>query len=161
WPTFGGKRGNTAVYDSSSVDIKDRPLNLYVANAVEVFHCPRDKGDTLGNVNSAWDAYGNSYLMQTGEDSFRIKYILSLKNGSYGPPVKTTSFQRTDNKLVAGDWVLHGNRPIADRRTQWHSRNARSLNIFFLDGHTEYFTFPKTYGVADAYIPANPTNAWY
>src|SRR6185369_4609954 len=97
-----------------------RPLNVYVGYALEVFRCPRDKGDAMREVSTPlWEAYGNSYIMQTGEDSFHIKYVLALRNATYGPPVKVSEIVRTDNKIVVGDWPLHANRPIQDKRTQW------------------------------------------
>ncbi len=161
WPTFGGQRGSTSVYQANAVGETNRPLNRYVGGSTRVFCCPRDKGDTLGNVDSAWACYGNSYLMQVGVDSFRIRYILSMKNGTYGRPVKTSAFVRADNKIVVGDWPMHGNRPLSEKRTQWHSKATRSFNIAFLDGHEEFFTFPKSYGTADEYIPPDPHYLWY
>src|ERR1041385_7798163 len=57
WPTFGGKLGNSPIYGANAVGPDERPLNPYAGKALEVFHCPRDKGDSLNNVNeSTWDA---------------------------------------------------------------------------------------------------------
>ena len=40
----------------------NRPLNVY--SSVNVFSCPRDKGDALNGVStSLWTAYGNSYVI--------------------------------------------------------------------------------------------------
>ncbi|MGC3957854.1 MAG: prepilin-type N-terminal cleavage/methylation domain-containing protein [Verrucomicrobiota bacterium] len=162
WPTFGGQRGNDAGYNSNNVWPTNRPLNVYTHN-VEVFHCPRDKGDALNGVNTTvWEAYGNSYLTQFGVDSFRIKHVTAARNGSYGTPVKSSSFTRTDNKIIAGDWPLHANRPAADRRTQWHNRTARRiLNVLFADGHVVYFAFPATYSQADEFITPDPNYLWW
>jgi hypothetical protein len=102
--------------------------------------------------------------MQLAESSFRIQYILALQNGTYGPPVKTTTITRarTDNKIIAGDWPLHANRPLEDKRTQWHNHGEkRAFNVTFADQHAEYFTFPPSYGMADAYIPPDPNYLWW
>lgn len=162
WPTFGGQRGKDLGYNAINVWPTNRPLNVYAPN-VEVFHCPRDKGDAYNGVNtSVWEAYGNSYLAQHGEDSFRIKYVTAKRNGSHGRPVKTSAFTRTDNKIIAGDWPLHANRFATDRRTQWHNRgDKRVLNISFADGHAIYFTFPTTYSLADQYATPDPNYFWW
>lgn len=162
WPSYGGQLGKSSAYNSNVYGPTNRPLNAY-AGRPEVFACPRDKGDDLNGIDEPlWEAYGNSYLAQFGADSFRIKYILSNRDGSYGPPVRASSIVRTDNKIIAGDWPLHGNRSLADKRTQWHNRaNKRAYNIVFADGHAVYFTFPATYGTADTYLNPDPNYLWW
>jgi prepilin-type N-terminal cleavage/methylation domain-containing protein len=54
WPAFGGQRGNTGLYASSYYAPTNRPLNEYVSYGLEVFHCPRDKGDALNNVSTVF-----------------------------------------------------------------------------------------------------------
>jgi prepilin-type N-terminal cleavage/methylation domain-containing protein len=163
WPAFGGRRGTSIVYSSDLYDPTNRPLNPYVGFALDVFRCPRDKGDALNSVQSPlWEAYGNSYFMQCGEDSYRIKYVTALRSGAYGPPVKLSSLIRTDNKIMVGDWPLHANRPLTDKRSQWHNgADRRSYCIAFADSHAEFFSFPKTYSLADAYEKGNPSYLWW
>src|SRR3569833_259622 len=76
WPESGGQLGTSSAYSSNLCGPTNRPLNFY-APSVNVFCCPRDKGDSLNNINdSCWISYGNSYIMQLAENSFRIQYIL-------------------------------------------------------------------------------------
>jgi prepilin-type N-terminal cleavage/methylation domain-containing protein len=162
WPEFGGQLGASNSYSANLCGPTNRPLNVY-APSVNVFSCPRDKGDTLtGTSAPLWIAYGNSYIMQLAESSFRIQYILAYQNGSYGPPVRTSLIKRTDNKIIVGDWPLHANRPLSDKRTQWHNHGEkRAFNVTFADQHSEYFTFPPSYSVADAYTPVDPNFLWW
>jgi prepilin-type N-terminal cleavage/methylation domain-containing protein len=163
WPAFGGQRGNSGVYASDQYAPTNRPLNDYVGHRLDVFHCPRDKGDALNGVSiPLWDAYGNSYIMQLGADSFRTKYVLAMRNGTYGPPVRVSSITRTENKILVSEWPFHANRPLTDRRTQWHNRGAkRAFNISFGDSHAEYYTFPRTYGPGEEFVAPNPNYLWW
>ncbi|MCO5053063.1 MAG: prepilin-type N-terminal cleavage/methylation domain-containing protein [Verrucomicrobiae bacterium] len=163
WPTYGGQRGNDPKYIASSVWPTNRPLNVYAQN-LQVFHCPRDKGDALNNMSDpVWVAYGNSYLVPFALDSFRMKYVTAAKSLiNISPPVKSSRFTRTDNKVIVGDWPIHGNRPTSDRRTQWHTRTRkRILNLSFADGHAVYFTFPENYSPADENIVPDPNYLWW
>lgn len=163
WPEFGGQLGASNTYSANLCGPTNRPLDAYASPAV--FSCPRDKGDTLsGTYGPLWIAYGNSYIMQVAESSFRIQYILALQNGTYGPPVKTATITRwrTDNKIIAGDWPLHANRPLTDKRSQWHNHGEkRAFNVTFADQHAEYFTFPASYGLGDTYITPDPNYLWW
>jgi len=161
WPIFGGQLGTSPIYSSNLYGPTNRPLDAFASP--NVFYCPRDKGDALNGVNEPlWTAYGNSYLMQMGTDSFRIKYILANKDGSQGRPVKTTAIIRTVNKILAGDWPLHANRPLTDKRTQWHNHGEkRAFNMAFGDQHAEYFTFPASYTAADEFSATDPTYLWW
>lgn len=162
WPDFGGQLGSSSIYSANTCWPTNRPLDAYASP--NVFCCPRDKGDALNGVSgSLWDAYGDSYLMQVGESSFGFQYILAFQDGSYGPPVRTSLInKRTDNKVIAGDWPLHANRPLSDKRTQWHNHGEkRAFNITFADQHAEYYTFPPSYGPADAYRQVDPNYLWW
>jgi prepilin-type N-terminal cleavage/methylation domain-containing protein len=161
WPIFGGQLGASNIYGANLYGPSNRPLNVYAS--VNVFSCPRDKGDALNNVSGPlWIAQGNSYIMQLAADSFHIKYILANQDGTQGRPVKTSEIRRTDNKILAGDWPLHANRPLSDKRTQWHNHGEkRAFNIVFADQHAEYFTFPSTYTAADESATGDPTYLWW
>jgi prepilin-type N-terminal cleavage/methylation domain-containing protein len=161
WTESGGQLGTSGAYSSNLCGPANRPLNIY-APSVNVFSCPRDKGDSLNNISSCWVSYGNSYIMQLAENSFRIQYILAYQNGTYGLPIKTSKITRTDNKILVGDWPLHANRLLTDKRTQWHNRGRkRAFNVTFADQHSEYFTFPPTYGLADQLVTPDPTYLWW
>jgi hypothetical protein len=76
--------------------------------------------------------------------------------------VKTSAIKRTDNKIIAGDWPLHANRPLSDKRAQWHNHGEkRAFNVTFADQHAEYFTFPPSYGMADQFLPGDPGYLWW
>ena len=164
WPDFGGQLGTSAMYNSNVYGPTNRPLNVYAA-ALEIFHCPKDAGDSLFNINIPdWEAYGNSYLTQFGQDSFRFAHVTGSRNPNflYGPPARVSQFSRTDNKVVVGDWPIHGNRNWNDKRTQWHSHGSvRAFNLGFVDGHGVFFKFPADYGNADAYVAPDPGYLWW
>lgn len=159
WPTFGGDQGKSFP-GNPDWSPTNRPLNFYAS--IPVFRCPRDKGDSHAGLNSVWDAFGNSYIVQYAVNSFRIKYVTTKIAPGHGPPVKIGDIGRTDNKILAGDWPLHANRLITDRRTHWHTYGEkRAFNIVFADGHGEFFTFPKTYVWAEEFIPADQNYLWW
>jgi len=159
WPTFGGVHGKNFAADPNWHPT-NRPLNFYSAPAV--YQCPRDKGDSHAGLNNVWEAFGNSYIVQYAVDSFRIKYITTRLAPGHGPPVKIGAIGRTENKILAGDWPLHANRLITDKRTHWHTRGEkRAFNIVFADGHAQFFTFPKTYVWAEEFVPASPSYLWW
>ena len=162
WPSFGGRLGNTSFYNSNLYGPTNRPLNVY-ARALEVFHCPRDGGDSMaGTTSPLWEAYGNSYFVQFGMDSYRINHVTGLGAGPYALPIRAASLTRTDNKILVGDWPLHANRLLSDKRSWWHNGGVRrSYNIVFADGHAFFFTFPKTYGDPDQWLPGSPDYLWW
>lgn len=158
WPSFGGQLGTSPVYNSNQYSPTNRPLDAY-ATALEVFHCPRDAGDSWQGISiPLWQAYGNSYFLQFGSDTYRIKYIGAARGIPSSLPVKVNEiFPRTDNKILVGDWPLHPNRILSDKRSQWHNHGVkRSYNIVFADAHAFYFTFPPGFDIPDAYVPADP-----
>src|SRR5436190_11925087 len=66
WACMGGTTGAMSLH-GGFISKTNRPLNRYVP-AVEAFHCPGDKGDSLyvaefkaAKVKPTWDAWGNSY----------------------------------------------------------------------------------------------------
>jgi prepilin-type N-terminal cleavage/methylation domain-containing protein/prepilin-type processing-associated H-X9-DG protein len=162
WPLYGGQLGTSSAYSANLYSFKDRPLNV-LAPSVNVFACPRDKGDSFTDTSEPlWTAYGNSYVMQTGQDSYRIKYLLSFINKSYGPPVRPSAITRTDNKIISGEWPMHPNRVLTDKRSQWHNHGEkRAFNVVFADGHAVYYLFPPEWGMADQWAPGDPSYTWW
>src|SRR5688572_20919334 len=81
WASLGGRiKGNAGPWPwrfapISSVPETNRPLNLYL-EAVEVFHCPADKGDSYWpQAKTCWEGWGNSYLPAWGVDWYRVRHV--------------------------------------------------------------------------------------
>jgi prepilin-type N-terminal cleavage/methylation domain-containing protein/prepilin-type processing-associated H-X9-DG protein len=153
WAAGGGQAGtyklDAGVADSFGVSVAatNRPLNRYL-NAVEVFHCPADKGDSLYGAKNCFIEYGNSYLVQFQHDSFRVRHVAGderFPRGSYEfTPIRGTEVGRKpSNKIIQGDWHWHRNRDVMDRRSIWHNfKGQPRFNMLFGDGHIEFFRFP-------------------
>jgi len=153
WAAGGGKVGtyklDAAVADSFGVKVAEtnRPLNRYV-NAVEVFHCPADKGDSLYGAKNCFEEYGTSYLVQFQHDSFRVRHVAGdarFARGSYEwTPIQGSEVgRRPSNKIIQGDWHWHRNRDIQDPRSVWHNwKGQQRFNMLFGDSHVEFFKFP-------------------
>ena len=131
-----------------NLDQTNRPLNEYV-RAVEVFHCPADKGDFLYNAKDCFQEFGNSYLVQFQQDSFRVKHVAGdarLPRGMYeATPIKTSEVGiRPTSKIIQGDWPWHANRGVVDPKSIWHNFKGQSrFNMLFGDGHVAFYRFPK------------------
>ena len=75
WATHGGTLGKSYA-EGGTTPAKERPLNPYTANTLEIFHCPSDRGDVnTPEFKTCWEAYGDSYHTQWGGNSFRIKHV--------------------------------------------------------------------------------------
>jgi prepilin-type processing-associated H-X9-DG protein len=171
WGAGGGKKGNyrldAGVAESFGVSVEatNRPLNVY-AGAVEVFHCPADKGDYLYGAKDCFNEYGNSYLVQFQHDSFRVKHVAGderLPRGSYeAMPIKANEVSRRPAyKIIQGDWHWHANRGTVDPKSVWHNYKGQSrFNMVFGDGHVEFFRFPKE--TPDwIWTPPDPNFNWW
>ena len=154
WGAGGGTVGtyklDAGVADSFGVKVAEtkRPLNKYV-KAIEVFHCPADKGDEEYRAANCFKEYGTSYLPQFQHDSFRVRHVVGdahLPAGTYeATPIKGAEVARKPaSKIVQGDWCWHRNRDVNDRRSIWHNYKGQArFNMLFGDGHVEFFLFPK------------------
>jgi prepilin-type N-terminal cleavage/methylation domain-containing protein len=168
WATFGGKTGtSTADYAPSYgalINQTNRPLYNYTARNVEVFWCPADKGDSLNpRVKSAYEGWGNSYLVQWRGESFGIGKVTGDKDVDWnylegaerpGRPARLTDFDKSPvNKLIIADWPWHSNRDLNDKRSWWHNvRGKRLENVLFADGHVQFTRIPTNL------VSSNPTN---
>jgi hypothetical protein len=155
WGAVGGKfwtnanvSGNAAGYGGRVAET-NRPLNKYIG-AVEVFHCPADRGDALNpQVKTCWLGWGNSYLVEWVGDNFRVQHVTADiragRNTPEGTPIKTSEVAKSPaNKLIQADWPWHANRSISDKRSEWHNvKGKRYEVVLFGDGHVENFRFPK------------------
>jgi len=153
WAAGGGKKGtytlDAGVAESFGVSVErtNRPLNVYLG-AVEVFHCPADKGDFLYGAKNCFNDFGNSYLVQFQHDSFRVKHVAGderFPRGSYeATPIKSGEVgRRPASKIIQGDWPWHANRGVVDPKSIWHNYRGQSrFTMLFGDGHVVYFRFP-------------------
>lgn len=149
WAAAGGQRGNytgnPSAIESFGVNIPEsaRPLNQYARN-VQLFRCPADKGDDMYNAKSCFEGYGNSYMVQFREDSYRVKRVAAdprrPANTDAGRPMRASEIAESPaNKIIQGDWHWHPNRDVV-----WHNvKGKRQHNILFGDGHVEYFRLPE------------------
>jgi len=152
WGTMGGKTGVMTLH-GGPVPKERRPLNKYVP-AVETWHCPADKGDSLWKsqfprgITSCYDGWGNSYLTVWAVETLRIKHVtgdsLATKGTPQATPMKTGEIARSpSNKLIQGDWPWWADRNKNDPWSQWHNwKGQYRFNVMFGDGHTEFFRFP-------------------
>lgn len=171
WGAGGGKKGtyklDAGVGESFGVNVEqtNRPLNVYIGT-VEVFHCPSDKGDYSYGAKNCFTEYGNSYLVQFGHDSFRVRHVAGderLPRGSYeATPIKASEVaRRPASKIIQGDWPWHANRGVVDPKSIWHNYKGQSrFNMIFGDGHVEFYHFPKE--MADwIWTPVDPNFKWW
>jgi prepilin-type N-terminal cleavage/methylation domain-containing protein/prepilin-type processing-associated H-X9-DG protein len=154
WAAGGGKPGNYKLMDfvaqsfGVTVPVTNRPLNQYVHNAVESFHCPADKGDVLYGCENCFEGYGNSYLPQFAMDSFRVRQVLGdsrLEGDPSSRPIKGSEVgKRASTKIIQGDWHWHANRDVMAVQSAWHNfRGQPRSNMLFGDGHVIAYQFPK------------------
>ncbi len=175
WATSGGKQGSAASgIDPSfgaTVPQTNRPLNKYLPT-VEVFHCPADKGDALNPAaKTAFDGWGNSYLVEWAVDVFRVKHITGDSKAPRGSkeatPIKTSEVAaRPVNKIIQGDWLWHGNRQapasLGMQQNVWHNYRGKTIfNMLFADGHLENFLFPPEYVNWLSAPPPDPAYRWW
>jgi prepilin-type N-terminal cleavage/methylation domain-containing protein len=98
WATVGGTVGGSGA-EAGTTPARDRPLNPYTANQLQIFRCPSDHGDVnTPGFKTAWEAYGNSYHVQWAANSFRIKHVTgdSLAMGTpFGRPMRGSEVSRS------------------------------------------------------------------
>lgn len=130
-----------------------RPLNAYVGKSSDAFHCPSDKGDvTVPAAPSCWDGWGNSYLVQWGQDYYRVRYVCG--SGPLGkwmaktPPLKVTEVtKRATTKLLLAEWNWHANRTTLAAQSIWHNfKGQRKVGTLWGDSHVEFYEFPDLTG---------------
>jgi prepilin-type N-terminal cleavage/methylation domain-containing protein/prepilin-type processing-associated H-X9-DG protein len=147
WHAVGGTNGTYTVFVAAT----NRPLNKYT-HAYEIFRCPNDKGDQLEtskSIKSCYLNYGNSYLPQWHDDSFRVRHVLGASGapkGSYeNLPIKASELALgPTHKIIQGDWPWHANRGNVAAKSIWHNYKGKSrFNMFFGDGHVEFYQFPQ------------------
>jgi len=172
WVSYGGQTstlkagdpGFTAVASNGGdVDQTNRPLNRYVANALNAFHCPADHGDAqYADVKSCWDAYGVSYYMAFWFDNIGVRHVGGAANwpwpqsGNEGPIKSSEIAKAPSTKLILGDFPWYA-RNINAVASAWHNDKGRPLfPTLWGDGHESNFLFPPTPSTT-----ADPTNAYW
>jgi len=124
WGELGGTTGTMTLHDAFKLTADKRPLNKYVP-ALQTFHCPSDKGDSLWKAQfpkgtrSCYDAWGNSYLTVWAVETLRIKHVtansMEAKGTPRATPIKTSEIARSpSNKLIQGDWPWWADRDKKD-----------------------------------------------
>jgi prepilin-type N-terminal cleavage/methylation domain-containing protein len=170
WAALGGQRptnvvttGLAATYGGQEYET-NRPLDD-VSKSVNIFHCPADKGDSLSaGVNSCWDAWGNSYLVEWCYDDFRVAGVTGSK-GKYVPaskPIKTSRVGlRPSTKIILGDWPWQANRNTTSSQDVWHNNSGkRNEAMLFGDGHAEFYKFPDDVSM-NANTPPDPNYVYW
>jgi prepilin-type N-terminal cleavage/methylation domain-containing protein/prepilin-type processing-associated H-X9-DG protein len=156
WADIGGQTpANPYTGYASSTPATNRPLNTYSAN-VEVFKCPTDKGDPLiANINSCYDRYGTSYLVQWAT-AFAVQKVTGASN-----PIKETEVARKPTtKIIIGDWIWHYNRSVNLPEGAWHNnKGQRRLNMLFGDGHVAVSQLDTS--VVNVNDPVNINGLWW
>jgi prepilin-type N-terminal cleavage/methylation domain-containing protein len=164
WACWGGKKGTgqptaAATYGWNVPDTA-RPVNPYSKN-VDLYHCPGDKGDPwymTGNLQSCFDAWGNSYLLpwrQTGLVDAGTGANSSLGYSYYGiealggdaktdgnKAMKVSEIARKPTtKIVLVDWPGAPDRTL-DEVSTWHTDRGKGLfNILYGDNHVQGYLF--------------------
>jgi prepilin-type N-terminal cleavage/methylation domain-containing protein len=177
WPTWVAYGGQTStlkptdpgyvavIPNGGNVDQTNRPLNKYVANSINIFRCPADKGDAdYPTVKSCWDAYGISYYMAFWFDDTNVgvRHVGGASNwpwpqtGNMGPIKSSEIAVAPSTKLILGDFPWYA-RNINNAASAWHNDQGRSIfPTLFGDGHVSNFLFPTNHPT----IPS-PTNAYW
>jgi prepilin-type N-terminal cleavage/methylation domain-containing protein len=148
WASTGGKDGKYDFFVAAT----NRPLNVYISKAYEVFRCPADKGDYWAlaargvNCTNCYLQYGNSYLTEFAFDYYLVKMVCGPIGSSQLRSIKSSEVAiKPSTKIIQGDWIWHANRDVSLPRGQWHNYKGRNrMMMLFGDSHTEYFKFLPT-----------------
>jgi prepilin-type N-terminal cleavage/methylation domain-containing protein len=148
WASTGGKDGTYDVFTAAT----NRPLNVYVGKAYEVFRCPSDKGDFWSlagrgvNCTNCYIQYGNSYLTEYSFDYFKVKTVCGNVNDPNNKSIKGSEVAlRPTTKIIQGDWIWHANRDVTQARHVWHNYKGKNrMMMLFGDSHAEFFKFLST-----------------
>jgi prepilin-type N-terminal cleavage/methylation domain-containing protein len=174
WPTWVAYGGQTSTISPSDpryaqvtanggeVAAATRPLNKYVANNYNVFHCPADAGDAdYTDSAPCWDTYGVSYYMAFWFDSVGVQHVGGASDwpwpqaGNEGP-IKSSEIARSPaNKLILGDFPWYA-RNVNSRASAWHNDQGRPIfPTLFGDGHESNFLFPTNANTQTNISPSN------
>ncbi len=165
WSNWAGPVGSSTTYASDQSGFlhdgvpTERVINDYIEHP-ELTRCPSDMGDPLQNVDSAYEAFGNSYLIQWGGPSFGVATTtgrvvensaadraMNLDSTAFYVGSQSMPAGPLSQKLLFSEWNWHANRSLTDPRTQWHNPggSTRQMNTQFADGHAEFYAFSAYY----------------
>src|SRR5690606_19231818 len=152
---LGGKTGRVGLDDpwlparmfGGGLPARERPLNLDIGNAHELFDCPADKGEPLWwfdtathqATSTAYDLYGSSYFYASGHNRMTgvlapmglakfvgVDFSYQRFQGNMlpnGKSVKLSFYPQATRKVVIGDIPIHRTMPgvvAPNPRAQWH-----------------------------------------
>ena len=133
WYVYGGReKGNTNLGQGGLFNrFVPRPLNPYVSNVIEVFHCPGDDATftAWAPSNSCFEWVGTSYNFNaTGNPNSSTN---SASAGLAGQRVSRV--RNSANTVLFFDAAL--TYPVA-----WHGKQGNVVvgNIAFMDSHVEF-----------------------
>ena len=127
-----------------------RLLNRYAGNDKELWRCPSDTGNPIGEAGnygfarSFYRACGSSYwyIQHSGANSYPSAYDGNWARGGF----KLAAFSRSSEAFLSGDcsamtYAISYYHPNPASQFQWHSRGVPvTANIVFMDGHVGYVT---------------------
>ncbi len=165
WSNWVGPAGSSTAFASNLSGFlhegvaTERVINDYVEHP-EIAGCPSDLGDPLTpGVNSAYESFGNSYLIQWGGPNFGVASVTGRTGAGqsnnqamdldsrkfYDISQNSMPAGPLSQKLLFSEWNWHANRDLADPRTQWHNPggSTRQMNTQFADGHAEFYAFSE------------------
>ncbi len=164
WNDWGGIQGTNPTFGLATV--ASRLMNPYVGDT-KSFRCPSDAGDSVfagapNFIQNCYFAYGSSYSVQWNTDRFQTLHVTGSTVNNTSRDAAFSASPTT--KLIFGDYIWHKDRSVLALPTQWHNFAAdRRINLFFADGHSEFFKFPPLYdtlGTASP-LPPDPANGWW
>lgn len=132
WYVYGGRESNNPNTGQGGLfnKIIPRPLNKYVGNQIEVFHCPADTQPLAwadGRSHFAW--VGNSYNYNATGNPFSNTPggLNAIRFSSVRAPANTVLF--LDASLIKSP-------------NEWHRGGMG--NVCFADGHVVFMAAPST-----------------
>ncbi len=170
WVAYGGqvatvKPGDPAYNQVTANDGMEtnRPLNRYVGNSLNVFHCPADTGDAnYPGSPPCWDVYGVSYYMPFWFDTLGVRHVGGATDwpwpqaGNEGPIKSSEVARAPTTKLMMGDFPWYG-RNVNLSASAWHNDRGKPLfPTLFGDGHVANFLFPPNVQPNALVSQANP-----
>jgi len=134
WYVFGGRSTNNPNLNQGGIfnRFTPRPLNPYVDNKIEIFHCPADnKPWAWCSGYSHFDWVGNSYNYNaTGSPvppNADVGGLNAINFGSVSAPSRTVLFLDADQ---------------VNQIFNWHPGGRG--NVCFADGHVEFISLPAS-----------------
>lgn len=143
WYVYGGQETNNLNLGQKGLfnHVIPRPLNRYLANQFQLFHCPVDDAApwTLNQNDSKWPAptefdwVGNSYNFNA--NGYPLRPPPRQDQGLDG--IKITNITNATQTIAFYDACLYWG-------YDWHY--AHKASIAFVDGHIEFLPLPDEYG---------------